>query len=141
MSFLIKPPTIIPGFAIFNGTTATANTFSFKEGTFTATSGNGTNTLTFGGGFRYMITLDFATPNSLSTFATFYIRAIKTYGSVTVTGNTCASRASSTLGFDQSWMSSICFDAHSDFTLSLIYSLNSQRVSSSCLISIWRFPL
>jgi hypothetical protein len=136
MSFLIKNPSITPGFAIYRPNTNASNILFFQEGTFEAIEGNGTTTLTFEGGYRYFIQWDYASSNNYSSATFFTCGPIKYYGNVQTSGATLYSRQYSTTS-DQRWLGSMVLDAHSDFT----FVTNNSNQSQSSTVSVWRFPL
>jgi hypothetical protein len=144
MSFLIKNISLTPGFCIYRPN-ADVNTYTFVEGTFQALEGNGTATLTFEGGYKYYYTLDYAGNHTgnVNTVGIFYITITKYYGSATVRSNNgvfCYTRAYSTAP-DQQLMATNVLDAHSDFTLSFLFSAGGKTQSPSSTLSIWRFPI
>ena len=145
MSFMIKSPTKTPGVAIFRTLVASTNTFTFVEGTFQALDGNGTGTISFEGGYRYMVEMDFQCNNvGPSGFSQWRIFAYKYYGTANVIGNTCNTRGSSTFTFEQNNLSTIVFDATSDVYIAISFpnaGYAGARMSTSASLTIWRWPL
>ena len=135
MSFLMKKPNATPGFAIYRPNVNNTSNYFFQEGTFQALEGNGTNQLTFEGGYRYFIEFDFASSHATSSAYTPNFAVYRYYGGSGI-GEVLYSRAYSA-GFDQKWLSSIVIDATSD----IYTTYSSPNQSQSSTISIWRFPL
>lgn len=141
---MIKSPTKTPGVAIFRTNTTGTNNLAFVEGTFQALAGNGSSTLDFEGGYRYVFEMDFQTPNNLSSFTQWRIFAYKYNGTANVIGNTCNTRASSTFTYEQNNLSTVVCDATSDIYIAINYpnaGYAGQRLSPSASLIVWRFPL
>ena len=117
---------------------------SFIEGTFQAIEGNGTQSLVFEGGYRYVFEMDFQTANNLSALGIWRIYIQKYYGSAQSIGVSCNTRASSTFTFEQTNQSVVVVDASSDIIFDFSFpntSYASQRLSTSASLTVWRFPL
>jgi len=144
MSFMINSPTKTPGVAIFRTPTSGLNNLTFVEGTFQALAGNGTSTLEFEGGYRYIFEMDFQTSNTANSFTQWRIFAYKYYGTANVIGNTCNTRGSSTFTYEQNNLSTVVCDATSDIYCAINYpnaGYSGQRLSTSASLTVWRFPL
>lgn len=145
MSFMIKSPTKTPGVAIFRTPTINLNNLTFVEGTFRELEGNGTATLTFEGGYRYIFEMDFQCNNvGASGFSQWRIFAYKYYGTANVIGNTCNTRASSTFTYEQNNLSTVVCDATSDIYCAINFpnaSYAGARLTPSASLTVWRFPL
>jgi hypothetical protein len=140
MSFLIKNPSVTPGFALYSPNQANVDAgtinLNFVGGTFQALEGNGTSVLTLQGGFRYSICLDWSAKNVSSGASTMTPAVTKYYMNVSMGAPAIYTRAYSA-GQDQSWRSTIVFDATSDST----YTIGGKSPGTSLQVSIWRFPL
>lgn len=138
MSFLIKPYTGHVGVCILNRTTAGAsNTWTIQGGTFTPTI-NADDSVSLQGGFRYMVTWNWAFSNTTTAFLQRTMSATLTTDLSTISSQRLYSRESSTNGIIQTTEATITFDSPCD---SYINNLNSSYECPSSSIIIWRFPL
>lgn len=138
MSFLIKPYTGHVGVCILNRTTAGAhNTWTIQGGTFTPTI-NADDTVSLQGGFRYMVTWNWAFSNTSSAFLQRTMSATLTTDLSTVASYRLTSRESSSSNIIQSTEATITFDSPCD---SYVNSLNPSYECPSSSLIIWRFPL
>ena len=138
MSFLIKPYTGHVGVCILNRTTAGAsNTWTIQGGTFTPTI-NADDSVSLQGGFRYMVTWNWAFSNTTTAFLQRTMSATLTTDLSTISSQRLYSRESSTNGIIQTTEATITFDSPCD---SYINNLTSSYECPSSSIIIWRFPL
>lgn len=138
MSFLIKPYTGHVGVCILNRTTAGAsNTWTIQGGTFTPTI-NADDSVSLQGGFRYMVTWNWAFSNTTTAFLQRTMSATLTTDLSTISSQRLYSRESSTNGIIQTTEATITFDSPCD---SYINNLNFSYECPSSSIIIWRFPL
>lgn len=138
MSFLIKPYTGHVGVCILNRTTAGANnTWTIQGGTFTPTI-NADDSVSLQGGFRYMVTWNWAFSNTTTAYLQRFFTATLTTDLSTISSQRLYSRESSSSNIIQTTEATITFDSPCD---SYINNLNPSYECPSSSIIIWRFPL
>ena len=140
MSFLIKDFTGHAGVCVLNRpSSASSNPWVVQGGTFTPLSVS--TYVTLEGGFRYMVTWNWAPSNTTTAFISRTFTVVRSVGTSTIASNYIISSdtSSSQGGFFnvQTHEASVVFDAPCDCEIQMSGSF--ECPSSSLLI--WRFPL